>query len=926
MTLGAKELELLQRELELIKIYREQPILAARDLLGVDLAVPQQIIMEDMWSKPYVLVSAGRGCGKCITGESLVLTDKGACRIGDLGSELEPLSELEVEVYGLRGREKTSKWYYDGIQETNKIRTSYGYSIEGTDDHKVVVMSEKGSLSWRRLGDLREGDYVALERSSDIWSAENTTTLAHAYTLGLYSNSLGGGVPEEVLKSSKEVFLSYLKGLYETNGAAKETSSGAFEFSYSRTASDIQILLLNLGIVSRLEKEIDGSRSYLTVAEFDAHKFREFLDLDSGKITSPPGDKDIDYGYMDVVPHIQQTLIEMGIESSLSFGGGTSGRYTEKNNQLNLISYNNLVDIAANCPYFDLNKKKVIDIIDRNFFFDKVEEKTRGLNKVYDFVVPETHSFVANGFVNHNTFMNAVFSCLWALLWPGQKVGLLAPSFRQAKMLFAEVEKIWNIAPLLQEATNGAPRYASDRCYLPFRQAGSSPPSLIEAIPLGDGSKIRGARYYVLITDEFVQIPEEIFNTVIIPMGATVANPMENVKRIKQMDDLIRSGKATKEDFQEGSANKIIMTSSAYYQFNHMYNTLKNYEKEIAAGSTKFAVHSVSYRQMPKGFLSDDNIIAARKSLSDTQFRMEYEAIWEADSAGVFKASLVDKCRGVAPGSVLLKGDSSKQYVLGVDPARASDAFAITLIEMGLAGTPHKVVGCWEYYKQSFVQMAETLMDLCDSFNVTAVNLDSGAGGGGLALADLLADEDKFGSRRLLNVDDEDTKGLTGRRILHLFKPSPVSNAEAVYASLNLMEQSLMSFPDIPQSFKNLEELEKLEEIKETVEKMISQILLIEVSQTRSGVAHFDVPSGGGHGAQKKDLFTSFILASRKVYELTMSTEEKESILEIGLVTDWRPGASLPISSVAGALDSNMGVSSVPLNSWSYRKTFKPTK
>lgn len=522
------------------------------------------------------------------------------------------------------------------------------------------------------------------------------------------------------------------------------------------------------------------------------------------------------------------------------------------------------------------------------------------------------------------TYLNACFACLWALLWPGQKVGLLAPSFRQAKMLFQEVEKIWSKAPLLQEATNGGPRYASDRCYLPFRQAGNKPPSIVEAVPLGDGSKIRGARYYAIVADEFAQIPEEIFNTVIIPMGATVADPMENVKRLKRMDELIRAGKATKADFDNGNANKIVMTSSAFYQFNHMYETIQNYKREIEDGEDRYAVHELSYRKMPKGFLSEDNIRAAKARLSPIEFRMEYEAKWEADSAGVFKASLIEKCRQLDEGTVLLRGDPSREYVLGVDPARASDAFAMTLIELGGPGMPNRVVASWEHYQNVFPKMAQAIIDICDIFNVVAVHLDAGAGGGGLAMADLLAEEERFGSRRLLNAEDDDTRSLSGRRILYLFKPGPQSNSEAVFASLNLMEQGMMSFPSRPKVFKDLKELEMKEEAFETVQTMIRQLLLIEVSQTRSGVAHFDVPSGGGHASQKKDLFTSFILASKKVYDITLSVEEVRSILEVGLVENWNPS---PRNFKGGdKLSRELSVGAVPLNSWSYRKTFKPSK
>lgn len=518
------------------------------------------------------------------------------------------------------------------------------------------------------------------------------------------------------------------------------------------------------------------------------------------------------------------------------------------------------------------------------------------------------------------TFVSAVFACLWAMLFPGQRVGLLAPSFRQAKMLFSEVEKIWSISPILQESTSKPPIKASDRCYLTFRQAGKTPPSMIDAIPLGDGAKIRGARYYVILADEFAQIPVEIFNTVILPMGATVANPMENVERIAKQEELIRRGLAAAGDFSEAGKNKVIMTSSAYYQFNHMYQTIQEYNEAISKGDDRYATHNISYRDMPRGFLSEDNISNAKTRLSRLEFRMEYEAIWEADSSGVFKASLIERCRRLSNHTVEIKGKSGSQYILGVDPARAADGFSLVLIELS---SPNKVIAAWEFYQNSYPKMAETVMEVCSSFNVIAVHMDAGAGGGGTALKDLLAEEERFGSARILDAEDPNNVHLTGRKILYMFNPSPKTNAEAVHATLSLLEHDSLTFPKRPQpdslDEKTMSELDEKEEIYETVDKMIRQIMLIEVTQNKTGTAHFDVPSGGGHAAQKKDLYTAFILASKKVYDLAMN-EDEPSMIEVGIVENRI--INTPV--FADNLSKNMDVLPAPVTSWAYRKTFKP--
>ena len=66
------------------------------------------------------------------------------------------------------------------------------------------------------------------------------------------------------------------------------------------------------------------------------------------------------------------------------------------------------------------------------------------------------------------TFMFAVYACLRALLYPGTRIGFLAPTFRQSKFIFAEVDKIYGLSPILQSACAKPPVKASDRCYLQF--------------------------------------------------------------------------------------------------------------------------------------------------------------------------------------------------------------------------------------------------------------------------------------------------------------------------------------------------------------------------------------------------------------------------------------------------------------------------
>ncbi len=94
------------------------------------------------------------------------------------------------------------------------------------------------------------------------------------------------------------------------------------------------------------------------------------------------------------------------------------------------------------------------------------------------------------------TFMQALVAVLRCMLYPGYRVGFIGPVFRQAKHIFDAAERLYQRSPILQESLVKPPTKASDSCYLRFKSPKGGVGSWIEAIPLGTGEKIRGARYF----------------------------------------------------------------------------------------------------------------------------------------------------------------------------------------------------------------------------------------------------------------------------------------------------------------------------------------------------------------------------------------------------------------------------------------------
>jgi len=480
------------------------------------------------------------------------------------------------------------------------------------------------------------------------------------------------------------------------------------------------------------------------------------------------------------------------------------------------------------------------------------------------------------------TFLLGVNATLHALLYPGYRIGLIAPSFRQSKMIFAEVEKLYQRSSILREATAKRPTRGADTCFLKFKGTDMSNGSYIEALPIGvDGAKIRGSRFYLIEIDELAQMPPDVIDMVIRPMAAVHLEPMQKVREIERIERLIEEGLATEDDLITEGGNKMIMTSSGYFKFNHMWHRMKSYWKAIkeTGDDTKYAVHQVPYQMLPKGFLDMENINEARRTMSSLEFMMEYEAAMASDSEGFFKASLLEACTRDSDFTIQARGEAGKEYLLGIDPNQGGSAlFGLIVIELGY---PNKIVYVKGLKKQAHQEMTKAVQRLLDGFNIKRIYMD--AQGGGNAIKDLLA-EGYNNSTPVFDMDDDLTKYKSGRRILRMVNFSPAWIADANFDTLSLLENNRLRFPNVPRTSDDVDE-----RMYEQIKLLKSQMLNIIVTETARGVRHFDTPKKG----QNKDLYSALILAAYGAKELSKDLEYVEPQLEgAGLIRPHEVGAS----------------------------------
>jgi len=132
-------------------------------------------IGEQDHERRELILAIGRRAGKCVEADSLVLTDKGLVRIEDLGkAHEEDFSDADIGVVQEAGRRARSVAFYNGgVKPTFTIRTDSGYTLTGTGNHRVKVMAPSGRVEWQYLDDFKPGDFIAINRTTDLWASES---------------------------------------------------------------------------------------------------------------------------------------------------------------------------------------------------------------------------------------------------------------------------------------------------------------------------------------------------------------------------------------------------------------------------------------------------------------------------------------------------------------------------------------------------------------------------------------------------------------------------------------------------------------------------------------------------------------------------------------------------------------------------------
>ena len=746
-------------------------------------------------------------------------------------------------------------------------------------------------------------------------------------------------IPSVILQD-KECLKACIQGLFDTDGyiSTKRLKIGYTSVSY-KMAKQVHLALSLFGVVSSLLEHKTKSpfgRCYtINITGKDCQIFRDqigFRLIRKQSLLNNHLINNIFNSNLDIIPGAKDKLKK--IRSTIYLPKILSNEWRDNlkcGNKQHNLTYSSLEENVAFFEKAGVIERDLADLKEiqkENFFFDEIVEITPIDTNCLDFNIPNGEMYWSNGFINHNSWLCAVFCCLYPIFYPRTRIVLASNAFRSTRRLIQQIERFINAkgADLLRQC------YYEKKGRLEFvRRADEMTLDINEgqiiAIPLNE--KVRGTRGDILIVDEFLMVPEDIYKSVLMPFLTARNDIQEQLENKELRDSLLIPDDLSKEDLAlVTSTKKIIGLTSASYDFEFVYRLYLNWIQKASKppiGSSYF-VSRIGYQALPESLIDKEIVEEAKSGGENTaSFQREYMAIFSSSSDGYFNIKKLhdNTIRDGDLPCVQLKGSKDAKYILAIDPS-FSDATTSDFFAMGvyLLNSDNRSITLVHTYartgdKSELKDHIRYLYYLISCFNIVMIIGDFGGRSFNFIKA---CNESNYFVERNINLDffegnfdDEDYMGqlkvarnsynLSKRKICYtqIYQRSEwirkanehlktqIESGKVHFASrLTGHEQMFKNAveTEIPVLFKDNDDFQRsildfIADQDDLIEQTKRQLALIEPKVTSTGVMQFDLPQhlrqSKSPSKARRDCYSCMVMgswAARCFYDLTMLEDE----------------------------------------------------
>lgn len=439
--------------------YREKAILVSSPLIDGNREVTSHVYRDGWGATRKYITDKGFESASTHNHKIKVLTKNGI--------EWKKISELEVQDYAvlskghkLFGKQKIDcdEAYFLGILYgdgcfTPKICEWNCLQISNSDKHIlnfIETFASKQDVSYNN----KISSSSVICRDFRIFSKKFIEKLKIENKI-VPSHATNKEITKAIRQSTQESMSMFIRGLFETDGWCcyeKSKPTLAIAFSSKKLIDQLHVILLNYGIVAhrRLKKTTHADSHVLTIYrdyipvfmkeigfDPDGHKYKKLqkmmedckdIDHNSNSDLIPNQQKKIArlrwlfariIGYRNVRDHMASFCKDVTYAALRSWSQPKSWRFPSRFSLMKYVEYVKKETLQRQYQYENSHKifkyaEEAIKLCEyfeyicrEDFFYDKIDSIEDDWTDNYDFVVPKTHSFVAQGFINHNTAIGA---------------------------------------------------------------------------------------------------------------------------------------------------------------------------------------------------------------------------------------------------------------------------------------------------------------------------------------------------------------------------------------------------------------------------------------------------------------------------------------------------------------------------------------
>jgi len=634
-------------------------------------------------------------------------------------------------------------------------------------------------------------------------------------------------IPWSILQSSKSVVISFLKGLFVGDGSVfhwkdrdKSNLLGVAYYSVSeQLVSEVHVLLSKLNFLSyknyRESSLSDNKQWFVRLNGLYAHDLANLLNItkwtsiiEAARLPHNPKNKGIIY--IKRFDKWQAKYYTCGKTQYI-------GQYNTKEQAIAALS--------------DFDKKMYLMV--------RSVEKMPEQQVLYDFYLPDTHSFYGNGFKQHNSINESIFETV--------------------------------IRPFAAVHVNPEERVHVQNFCNKLKKMGAHDDVVDKILAMqgyGNQIVITGTASYEF--NHFFKHYQS-YRMIVESCG----NP-DMIKKAMEIRSRI-SG-------------------------DHFSRMSKDEISTLAKGWRNYAVLKMPYTEIPVGFLDAEVVANDKATFTAVRFGLEYGCEFAKDSDGYIKRSVIEDATPKEEGafSIELYGEPGREYVLGLDPAKFNDNFGLVVLKLTPTGMQPVYADAW--MGKDTPESVRKIRDILRRFNIVRIAIDQGGGGEAVAetlrdpkhcepgelpiypLREQIQDKKMLGAEALFMLDVVkwssswialNAPALQGDIHHHrlLFPIHPV--VEDLYRQYE--RRALCEKRKINDDEKRVinqmtfgKETDDFEIIEagawDNLQAMIDETCAIERVVTQGGVEKFELPSVGdqpdGMDIRRRDRFSALVLAA----------------------------------------------------------------